>query len=739
MVLMMESPSMTKQIGRFSRWLSLVFCLAFSIAALAADTSTRPRIGLALAGGSAKGLAHVGVLKWLQEHRIPVDVVAGTSMGGLVGGLYASGYDAPEMVAFIRSINWPEALLPDPPYPDLNFRRKQDRQDFPNQLIMGFKGGLRLPSSLSSGQGVGLLLSRFTSPYPNLKSFDELPTPFRCVAVDLKDGKQVIFQSGALFDALRSTMSIPGVFTPWHVGDHVLVDGGVLNNLPVDVLKTMEPEFIIAVDLQSLAIEKKAPSSLLGVAARTLDIIIARNETRNLALANVILAPDVSSFKSSDFQRAEELEKVGYDTAALKAKELEPLAVSEKAWAAYLRTRQERRQRPPANPQFLEASRDAKPERAEVQKELSALLGKGFTTQRLDVRLTEITGWGRYASADYRAAQRSGAEGYSVLLHEKDYGPPFLNVIILLNGSQADGLQFGVGGRLTYLDFKGPFSEWRTDFGIGTLNQISTEYYWRIKGTRYFLAPRLFYEDSVFNVYKQGMKYLSIDYQQPGLGADVGYAAGRSDELRLGYQLGRLNLSQNTGPLVFPNTTGNQSLVSAKWEHEGTNHAAVPTKGLRVATQGSYVFASPLAKTGYPQLEGLFTWAHPLKPRYTFLTTVSGGVAGNNQIPVPPFSLGGTFRLSALGRNQLYGSRYYYGNLTLLRSLTSPDAVSFVRLYLGGRYEIGNAFMQHQSANPYQDGTVGVVGDSFIGVFFFGVSYGEGGQFKVLFRMGRLF
>jgi NTE family protein len=736
---MMESRLTRKLTKRFSCWFSLALCLAFSTAAFAADPPSRPRIGLALAGGSAKGLAHVGVLKWLQEHRIPVDVVAGTSMGGLIGGLYASGYDVPEMVAFIRSINWAEALMPGPPYPDLDFRRKQDRQDFPNRLIMGFKGGLRLPSGLSSGQGVGLLLSRFTSPYPDLKSFDELPTPFRCVAVNLKNGEQVIFQSGPLFDALRSTMSIPGVFTPWHVGDQVLVDGGVLNNLPVDILKTMGPEFIIAVDLQSLAVEKKAPSSLLGVASRTLDIIIARNETRNLALANLILAPDVSGFKSSDFQRAEELEKVGYETAALKAKELEPLAVSEEEWAAYLKARQERRQLAPADPRFLEASRDSTSERAEVQKVLSALLKKGFTTQRLDTQLTQVTGWGRYASTDYRAAQRSGAEGYSVQLHEKDYGPPFLNTIVLLNGSQSDGLQFGVGGRLTFLDFKGPFSEWRTDFGIGTLNQISTEYYWRIRGTRYFLAPRLFYADSVFNVYNQGIKYISIDYQQPGIGADVGYAAGRSDELRLGYQLGRLSVSQNTGPLIFPNTTGNLSSVRAKWEHEETNHAAVPTQGLRAVTQGSYTLACPLAKTGYPQVEGLLTWAHPLKPRYTLLTTVSGGVTGNNQIPVPPFSLGGAFQLSALGRNQLYGSRYYYGNLTLLRSLTSPEAVSFVKLYLGGMYEIGNAIRQHQSANPYQDGTVGVVGDSFIGVFFLGVSYGEGGQFKILFRMGRLF
>jgi len=327
----------------FHHWRLLGLCLVLSCSPVEAEQSSPQRIGLALAGGSALGLAHVGVLKWLQEHRIPVGMVAGTSMGGLVAGLYASGYDVPEIEDFLRGINWEDALRPDPPYPDLAFRRKEDRREFPNRLEFGLKGGFRLPSGLSSGHGVGLVLSHFTSPYGDMKSFDDLPTPFRCVAVDLKEGKQVVFQSGSLFDALRATMALPAIFSPWKVGDQVLVDGGTLNNLPVDVVKSMGADFIIAVPLKSQSLGKKAPSSLLGVAGRSIDIMIAGNESQHIQLANVVVAPDLSSFESTDFQRSADLEKAGYESTSLRAAELLPLAVDEAGWTNYLAERQRRR------------------------------------------------------------------------------------------------------------------------------------------------------------------------------------------------------------------------------------------------------------------------------------------------------------------------------------------------------------------------------------------------------------
>src|SRR5437870_9109225 len=174
---------------------------------------TRPRLGVALEGGGALGLAHIGVLKWFEEHRIPVDYVAGTSMGGLVGGFYAAGMNPDELKTLIEGLDWRKILGDRPLYEDLSFRRKEDRRAYPNSLIFGLRGGLRLPAGLNAGHQIGLIIDRTTLPYDEAPSFDALPTPFRCVATDLVSGKSHIFKDGSLAVALRATMSIPGAFS----------------------------------------------------------------------------------------------------------------------------------------------------------------------------------------------------------------------------------------------------------------------------------------------------------------------------------------------------------------------------------------------------------------------------------------------------------------------------------------------------------------------------------------------
>ena len=704
-----------------------------------AEKPKHPKVGIALAGGSALGLAHVGVLKWLEEHHVPLDYVAGTSMGGLVGGLYASGYDYQEMSEFISQIDWSEALQLSSPFNDLAFRRKEDEVAFPNQLELGLRHGISLPPSLSSGNGVGLLISRFTSPYVGMKSFDDLPTPFRCVAVDLKTGKQVIFQNGALFDALRSTMALPGIFSPWKVGNEVLVDGGVLNNLPVDVAKNMGCDVVIAVALRSPAIEGKPPSSILGIANRTLDIQVVGNQQRNMGLADILLMPELEGFGSLDFYRAKELATLGYEAAERKARFLETLAVNDSDWAAHLQARQSRRRKATTAPAFISVTAVPQDQVPRIEERLSHLTGTNFNQATLDKELTIITGYGRYESADYRAAEENQGEGIGVHLRAKDYGPPFLNLGFTIDGSSGDGLRFGFGGRLTFLDLGGPRSEWRTDFNVGTYNYIATEYYWRPKASPFFIAPRVSYGDSAFSYYKNGENILTFRLKEPAFGVDLGIAGGRFSELRFGYQLGRQTLNTTQGTPIVPDIQGNQSLLRLRWAFDNQDMAAVPTRGIRSITEAQWVMASPVAQKAYPFFSSHFSWARTLAPRYVLITAVDGGTTGSGQIPLPLFSLGGTTRLRALSRNQLLGSSYYYGSMNLLRSLSDKPISMFGRLYLSGSYEVGNAFFRHQSANPFQDGAVGIVGETFIGVIFFGGSVGEDGERKIFFRLGRMF
>src|SRR5438552_14403922 len=207
-----------------------------------ASPRPRPKIGVALEGGGAMGLAHIGVLKWFEEHHIPVDYVAGTSMGGLVGGFYATGMSPDELKTLIDGMDWRKILSDRTPYEDLAFRRKEDQRAYPNSLIFGLRGGLTLPAGLNAGHQIGLSIDRTTLPYDAAPSFDALPTPFRCVATDLVSGKSHIFKDGSLAVALRATMSIPGACSPVHDGTAVYVNGGLLYTLPTDVVRDMRAE-----------------------------------------------------------------------------------------------------------------------------------------------------------------------------------------------------------------------------------------------------------------------------------------------------------------------------------------------------------------------------------------------------------------------------------------------------------------------------------------------------------------
>src|SRR5262249_12038401 len=285
---------------RFPFALSLLLCPIFACAQAGRTLPTRapsgrqvegqrrPRIGIALEGGGALGLAHIGVLEWFEEHHIPVDYVAGTSMGGLVGGFYASGLTPSDLQKIIAGVDWPAMLRGSVDYEDLSFRRKEDRRAYPNALLLGLRNGLSVPGGLNAGHQIGLLIDRLTLPYHGLDSFDQLPIPFRCVATDLVSGKAHVFGEGELSEALRATMSIPGVSTPVRQGDQVFVDGGLVNNLPTDVVRQMGADVVIAVHLETQPAEAKDLQSLFGVLEQSVRIIIAESEQRGIAGADAV-------------------------------------------------------------------------------------------------------------------------------------------------------------------------------------------------------------------------------------------------------------------------------------------------------------------------------------------------------------------------------------------------------------------------------------------------------------------
>ena len=288
-----------------------LMALAMSVAAGAQSRQPRPRVGVAFGGGSARGLAHVGVVRWFEEHHIPIDVIAGTSMGGLIGGGFAAGMSADELSQLLDRTNWDE-MFGFSSFQYKNVRRKEDARDYPSRIEFGLKRGLALPLALNSGQQVDFLLARIAGPYMSLASFDELPTPFRAVAVDLVTAQQVILDKGALASAMRATMSLPGIFPPVERDGMVLVDGGAMNNVPADVVRAMGADTVIAVDVGFMGDTRTVSRSMLGLMTQTVDTMMQANTRRSLASADIVINPTLTDYDSLDWRRSAELAVEGY-------------------------------------------------------------------------------------------------------------------------------------------------------------------------------------------------------------------------------------------------------------------------------------------------------------------------------------------------------------------------------------------------------------------------------------------
>ena len=726
---------------RARRWM-VFLCVAGSLgvsvcaAGPPSEPAPRPRVAVALGGGAALGLAHVGVLRWMEEHQIPIDAMVGTSMGGLVGGLYATGYSADEIEEFVLKIDWQRALESGPRYTHLSYRRKQDRREVGGVIEFGLrKGKVSMPSGLSPGNGVGLVLSSYTAPYGSLDSFDALPTPFRCTAVDLISGDAVLFSKGSLFDALRSTMSIPGYFSPWKVDNRILVDGGVLNNLPTDIAKGMGVDVVVGVELESPPFSEHGALNLFGVASRSLSIMISNAERRNMALADVLVMPDLRGFSSADYPRATELIEKGYQAAQNKARSLLPLALPDAEWKAYIALRESRRKRRPEQIRFVQAEGVADKYAPLVARRAQQFEPVAADPVTLGDALSPVTENGTFASADYSFVDRDGQPGLNVRLHEKQHGPPFVRLGLLVDGNQRDGAQFGVQTRFILPDLPTAFSELRVDLSVGGTSQAGAEYYWRPHANRLFFAPLVFARTQAFPVYAGHYETARVTAVEGGGGADVGLAVNRNAEVRLGYVAEHSSFRLSSGTADLPNVSGTWHLIRARLFFDGQDAAVIPSRGIRASLRAEQSLSAPIGLPSTTTLfEGTLSYAMMLSPKYRLLGRAAGGWTGHDSFLVRPFLLGGEFGLYALARNQMLGNRYYYASDILLRPVTKGSQP----LYAAIGWEAGRSWFTG-TAKPVQDGILGVATDTPLGAILAGFAIGTSGERKLIFHLGRTF
>jgi NTE family protein len=705
------------------------------------EPARHPRVGLALGGGSAKGIAHVGVLQWLEEHRVPVDAIAGTSMGAFVGGAYATGMSAAEIQEMLRSADWDLLLRPDIPYALKSIRRKEDDREYPIKLEAGLRHGFRLQSGLNPGHHIGLLLSRIALPYSMLESFDDLTIPFRCVATDLEKGEVVVLDRGPLGPALRASMALPGTFDPVRLSGRLLSDGGILNSVPADVARAMGADIVIAVSLGAPESDKP-PETMGAVANRAIDLMMLDLERPRLRQADIVILPDLEGLRSSDFRKSEALAARGYAAAAAQADALLPYALDTDAWEKHREALRERRRTRGGPVSFVEVTGVSDGAAAQIARRFEQDLTEAPDPTTIESDLDRVIGLGRYASAMYDRRWRGDKEGLGIEIRDKSYAPPFVKFSFALDNENKD-MNLTLGSRITFMDVTGLGSEWRVDTSVGSTLRLATEVLQPLGGSGpmrrgAFVAPRALYLRTSENLYADDELVAIYSRQRMGAGLDLGWIFGHGTQFRAGYEAAYVRNVTRVGDLL-PLSRGAEQTARIRFDYDGQDRAYFPSQGVRLTSGAAWMFRAPDAPGGFGMAEGALSVAWRMASRHHATLYADGGASFGQAPPtLYQFSLGGPFRLGGFAPNAFRGPNLLLGGAGYRTQLGRLPSLLGDRLYLTGLVEIGSAFDRLRDASFKSSFTAGLAADTFFGPFFVGGSVGNGGAVRAYFIVGRL-
>jgi NTE family protein len=707
------------------------------------DQTARPKLGLVLEGGGALGLAHIGVITWMEEHHIPVSYVVGTSMGGLVGGIYATGRSPAEVRQLINGIDWDQVLSGVTPFRDLSFRRKQDSHDYPGQLEFGLRGGLQFPSGFNTGQEVNLVLDSVALPYSEIATFNDLPIPFACVSTDLVSGKIHVFRDGSLALAMRSTMSLPGIFTPVRHGKSLYADGFLLDNLPVDVGKEMGPEVTLAIHLETAPMDPNTNLSSFGVLGRSISVMSAVNELRSMEQADILVSVPLQKYTALDYNKADAIIKLGYDAAASKATVLSAFSVGEAEWEDYLATRNARRKTAPT-PKFVQVT-GTSPELAKaMEKQMAPLVGQPVDSKKIDQDMMTIVGMGRFATATYSMTEKDGEQGLQVQAEQKSYAPPMVRPLIVIDGSEYNNVLFSLGARITFFDVGSYRSELRNDVILGSQYLLDSEYYHPLTTTsNWFIAPRLGFNSQQLNIYSSNTLQASYRIRQ-ALGAlDTGYAFGRTGEFRLGYEGGYEKASPEIGNApIIPTTSGTTGDVRIQYQLNTLDNPVIPRSGVSLLMYTKGFTTNPGAPAAFPLSEIQSEAFFRLNAPSSIFVAADGGSSYGYKTGIPTFSLGGGRQLVAWGTNELLTDQYFLGQLGYIRELTKLPPFLGSSVNLLGVLELGKTYKLPAGPSPPNlpmDVAGGLLVNTIFGPVLVAGTVGNYGHARFYFQIGRIF
>ena len=708
----------------------------------------RPRVGLVLSGGGARGATHIGVLKMLDQLHVPIDVIAGTSMGAVVGGLYASGMSGEQIEHAMASLDWQAAFRDRPPRTELDYRRKEEDRQFLVNLPVGLQGKrLVIPKGLVQGQMLTETLRQLTLPVARITNFDQLPTRFRAVATDLETGNARIIADGDLTTAMRASMSVPGVFAPVEYRGELLVDGGLADNLPIDVARSMGVDILIVVDAGFPLQPRKNLNSLAGVTNQMLSILLRKDIERDLATLgpnDIVVKPQLGDFSSYDFPETMKIVDAGVAAARAVETQLAALALSDEDYARYQLARDQARSAPP-KVQFVRIEPDSERYQRPIDDMFGQFQKRTLDPQALKDEVGALYGRGDLEMLDYRLVQDPlGRFGLDFSARRNSWGPNYLRFGIALQDDFKGQTTFNAAGRLDFTELNSLGAESVWDVQVGTAPLLATELYLPLSNvTRYFVAPHADVEAHDVAQIEHGRQVGEYRVSSVDSGVDFGREFGNWGELRVGALDRRGSTYVRLGDFTVPTSHFNVAESFVRFGYDSLNAANFPRTGQALLAQ-----VSVEGSGGGERGTDLFTldWraAHSWARNTVVAWVTAGGTIGGSETNVRTFfPLGGFLNLSGVAAETLAGPQYAIGRLIYLHKVgNGGEGVLDVPGYIGASFEAGNVWTERSDisfGSTRQDFSLFFGADTYIGPVYFAVGYDESGSTAFYLFLGRSF
>src|SRR5688572_162626 len=568
-------------------------CMLLSSAPRAADPAQQrtagagaPRIGVALSGGGARGLAHIGVLKVLEELRVPVHCVTGTSMGAVVGGTFASGVPPERMQETVDKTDWNEVFTDRPPRGEISIRRKAD--DYKTLFAPEFgvnKDGLALPKGLLAGVSIEAYFRSLTGSAAGITDFRSLPVPFRAVAADIVTGDAVIIESGSVSQAMRASMSVPGAMSPVEINGKLLVDGGIANNLPIDEARKLCADVVIAVNISTPPLKREEITSALSVSLQLVNLLgkaTVDAQLKDMRPGDVLIAPELGDISSGSFERSKDAIRIGEEATRAVADSLKRYSLPPEQYAA-LRRKQTTEEAKIGAVDEIRFGGLQRTNPEVLHNLMQSKAGEPLTEEKIGADLRRIYGRGDFEAVDYRIVQEAGRRVLLVEPKEKSWGPDYLRFGVGLATDFGGDSAFNILAqyRRTWLNRLG--GEWLTELQIGRENRLFTEFYQPVEERgRWFVAPYASVGLTTRGIYQNEKRVAEYELRESRAGLDLGAALGTWGEVRAGPVYRRINASVDTGSPILPALTETSAGINIRVRGDQMDHAWFPRDGHRL-------------------------------------------------------------------------------------------------------------------------------------------------------------